>query len=67
MGKFRSKLKRNTKGKNWAHGHSSTANPLNQKHRNRAKSRYFKSNLSLGMYHCYLLLILTLININYIF
>lgn len=48
MGKFRSKLKRHTKGKTWSHGHSSTANPENQKHRDRARSRYFRANLSLG-------------------
>lgn len=48
MGKFRSKLKRHTKGKDWSRGHSSTANPENQKHRNRARSRYFRADLSLG-------------------
>lgn len=48
MGKFRSKLKRHTKGKSWSHGHSSTSNPENQKHRIKAKSRFFQPNLSLA-------------------
>lgn len=50
MGKFRSKLKRHTKGKSWSHGHSSTSNPENQKHRIKAKSRFFQPNLSLGKF-----------------
>lgn len=48
MGKFRSKLKRNTKGKKWAHGQSATSNPENTKHRSKARSRFFQPNLSLG-------------------
>ncbi|XP_005182344.2 RRP12-like protein [Musca domestica] len=47
MGKFRSKLKRHTKGKNWSKGHSSTSNPEQMKHRLKAKSRFFQPNLSL--------------------
>lgn len=50
MGKFRSKLKRHTKGKNWSKGHSSTSNPEQMKHRLKAKSRFFQPNLSLGKY-----------------
>lgn len=53
MGKFRSKLKRHTKGKSWSHGHSSTSNPENQKHRIKAKSRFFQPNLSLGKFFLY--------------
>lgn len=48
MGKFRSKLKRHTKGKSWGHGQSATSNPENKKHRNKARSRFFQPNLSLG-------------------
>lgn len=48
MGKFRSKLKRRSKGKQWAHGQSATSNPENKKHRNKARSRFFQPNLSLG-------------------
>lgn len=48
MGKFRSKLKRNTKGKAWAKGQSATSNPEQKKHRNKARSRFFQPNLSLG-------------------
>lgn len=48
MGKFRSKLKSHTKGKKWTRGTSSTSNPTNQKHRAKAKSRFFQPNLSLG-------------------
>ncbi|CAD7087530.1 unnamed protein product [Hermetia illucens] len=44
MAKFRSKLKRHTKGKTWAKGHSSTSNPENMKHRMNAKSRFFQAN-----------------------
>lgn len=47
MGKFRSKLKRHTKGKSWGHGLSATSNPENKKHRNKARSRFFQPNLSL--------------------
>ncbi|XP_013109377.2 RRP12-like protein [Stomoxys calcitrans] len=47
MGKFRSKLKRHTKGKNWSKGHSSTSNPEQMKHRLKAKSRFFQPNISL--------------------
>ncbi|XP_037936985.1 RRP12-like protein [Teleopsis dalmanni] len=48
MGKIRSKLKRNTKGKTWSKGQSSTSNPEQMKHRLKAKSRFFHSNLSLA-------------------
>lgn len=48
MGKFRSKLKRHNKGKSWGHGQSATSNPENKKHRNKARSRFFQANLSLG-------------------
>lgn len=50
MGKFRSKLKRHTKGKTWGHGQSATSNPEQKKHRNKARSRFFQPNLSLGIY-----------------
>lgn len=49
MSKFRSKLKRHTKGAKWARGQSSTSNPENKKHRNAARSRFFQPNLSTGM------------------
>lgn len=52
MGKFRSKLKRKTKGKHWAHGQSATSNPQINKHRAKARSRFFQSNLSLGKCNC---------------
>uniref|UniRef100_A0A0K8U887 RRP12-like protein n=2 Tax=Bactrocera latifrons TaxID=174628 RepID=A0A0K8U887_BACLA len=48
MGKFRSKLKRHTKGKTWSKGQSSTSNPDQMKHRLKAKSRFFQPNLSLA-------------------
>ncbi|XP_065366328.1 RRP12-like protein [Calliphora vicina] len=48
MGKFRSKLKRHTKGKTWSKGHSSTSNPDQMKHRIKAKSRFFQPNISLA-------------------
>lgn len=50
MGKFRSKLKKNASGKKWARGHSSTSNPESNKHRSKAKARFFQTNLSLGKY-----------------
>lgn len=46
MGKFRSKLKRHSKGKQWGHGQSATSNPEKKKHRNIAQHRFFKKNLS---------------------
>lgn len=49
MGKFRSKLKRHTKGTKWARGQSATSNPENKKHRLAARSRFFQSNLNAGM------------------
>lgn len=55
MGKFRSKLKRRSKGKQWAHGQSATTNPENKKHRNKARSRFFQPNLSLGKFKCSIL------------
>lgn len=52
MGKFRSKLKRHTKGTKWARGQSATSNPENKKHRMAARSRFFQSNLNAGMLMC---------------
>ncbi|KAJ6631724.1 RRP12-like protein [Pseudolycoriella hygida] len=48
MGKFRSKLKRHSKGKLWGHGQSATSNPAKKKHRTKAQSRFFQPNLSLA-------------------
>ncbi|XP_041971628.1 RRP12-like protein [Aricia agestis] len=45
MGKFRSKLKGQTKGKRWQKGQSSNSNPKIQKYREMAKSRFFQENL----------------------
>ncbi|XP_050305349.1 RRP12-like protein [Anthonomus grandis grandis] len=45
MGKFRSKLKGQTKGKRWAKGQSSSSNPETHKYRDQAKSRFFQENL----------------------
>lgn len=45
MGKFRSKLKGQTKGKRWPKGQSSSSNPETHKHRDAAKSRFFQENL----------------------
>lgn len=58
MGKFRSKLKRNGKGKTWSRGESATSNPTQMKHRMKAKSRFFQPNLSLGEFFltCHLML-----------
>lgn len=50
MSKFRSKLKRHTKGAKWARGQSATSNPENKKHRNAARSRFFQPNLHTGMW-----------------
>lgn len=50
MGKYRSNLKSHSKGKRLMRGQTSTSNPTNQKHRSKAKSRFFKPNLSLGAY-----------------
>ncbi|KAH8387862.1 hypothetical protein KR093_009905 [Drosophila rubida] len=47
MGKFRSKLKRHSKGKNWSKGQSAVSNPEQMKHRLKAKSRFFQPNLNL--------------------
>lgn len=49
MGKFRSKLKRHTKGTKWARGQSATSNPENKKHRMAARSRFFQSNVNAGI------------------
>ncbi|XP_046963765.1 RRP12-like protein [Vanessa cardui] len=46
MGKFRSKLKGQSKGKRWQKGQSSNSNPKIQKYREMAKSRFFQENLS---------------------
>lgn len=51
MSKFRSKLKRHSKGAKWARGQSATSNPENKKHRNAARSRFFQPNLNTGMYY----------------
>lgn len=45
MGKFRSKLKGQTKGKRWPKGQSSSSNPETRKYRDQAKSRFFQENL----------------------
>lgn len=45
MGKFRSKLKGQTKGKRWPKGQSSSSNPEIHKYRDQAKSRFFQENL----------------------
>ncbi|VEN57553.1 unnamed protein product [Callosobruchus maculatus] len=45
MGKFRSKLKGQTKGKRWPKGQSSSSNPETRKYRDLAKSRFFQENL----------------------
>lgn len=45
MGRFRSKLKGQTKGKRWAKGQSSSSNPETKKYRDQAKSRFFQVNL----------------------
>ncbi|CAG9126433.1 unnamed protein product [Plutella xylostella] len=45
MGKFRSKMKGQTKGKRWLKGQSSNSNPKTQKYREMAKSRFFQENL----------------------
>lgn len=50
MGKFRSKLKRHSKGAKWARGQSATSNPENKKHRLAAKSRFFQPNLNTGIF-----------------
>lgn len=47
MGKFRSKLKGQTKGKRWPKGQSSSSNPETRKYRDLAKSQFFQE--SLGM------------------
>lgn len=47
MGKFRSKMKGQTKGKRWLKGQSSNSNPKTQKYREMAKSRFFQENLGL--------------------
>uniref|UniRef100_A0A2M4A4V3 Uncharacterized protein n=1 Tax=Anopheles triannulatus TaxID=58253 RepID=A0A2M4A4V3_9DIPT len=48
MGKFRSKLKKKVGGKRWKRGNASSSNPEVNKHRIKAKSRFFQSNLSLA-------------------
>ncbi|KAJ8910882.1 hypothetical protein NQ315_000513 [Exocentrus adspersus] len=45
MGKFRSKLKGQTKGKRWPKGQSSSSNPEIRKHRDLAKHGFFQDNL----------------------
>lgn len=42
MGKFRSKLKGQSKGKRWPKGQSSSSNPETRKYRDLAKSRFFQ-------------------------
>ncbi|XP_052868998.1 RRP12-like protein [Anopheles cruzii] len=48
MSKFRSKLKKKVGGKRWRRGTASSTNPEINKHRTKAKSRFFQSNLSLA-------------------
>ncbi|XP_058825094.1 RRP12-like protein [Topomyia yanbarensis] len=48
MGKFRSKLKKKVGTKRWARGQASNSNPESNKHRAKAKSRFFQANLSLA-------------------
>lgn len=48
MGKFRSKLKKKPGAKRWGRGQSSNSNPETNKHRAKAKSRFFQTNLSLA-------------------
>lgn len=45
MGKFRSKLKGQAKGKRWPKGQSSSSNPETRKYRDSARSRFFQVNL----------------------
>lgn len=47
MGKFRSKLKGQTKGKRWLKGQSSSSNPETTKYRDQARSRFFQPNLGI--------------------
>lgn len=51
MSKFRSKLKRHSKGAKWARGQSATSNPENKKYRYAARSRFFQPNLNTGTYY----------------
>ncbi|XP_050071792.1 RRP12-like protein [Anopheles maculipalpis] len=48
MSKFRSKLKRKDGSKRWKKGSASSSNPQESKHRAKAKSRFFQTNLSLA-------------------
>ncbi|XP_055612832.1 RRP12-like protein [Uranotaenia lowii] len=48
MAKFRSKLKKKVGSKRWARGTASSSNPETNKHRAKAKGRFFQSNLSLA-------------------
>ncbi|XP_053679622.1 RRP12-like protein [Anopheles nili] len=48
MSKFRSKLKRKNGSQRWKKGSASSSNPTESKHRAKAKSRFFQSNLSLA-------------------
>ncbi|XP_066153745.1 RRP12-like protein [Euwallacea fornicatus] len=45
MGKFRSKLKGQTKGKRWPKGQSSSSNPETHKYREQAKRHFFQDDL----------------------
>ncbi|CAG9770255.1 unnamed protein product [Ceutorhynchus assimilis] len=45
MGKFRSKLKGQSKGKRWAKGQSSSSNPETHRYRDQARGRFFQENL----------------------
>ena len=45
MGKFRSKLKRNKSGKALPKGQSSLSNPEINKHRLKARNKFFQPNL----------------------
>lgn len=48
MTKFRSKLKRNASGKKVAKGQSSLSNPEINKHRLKARGRFFQTNMNSG-------------------
>lgn len=50
MTKFRSKLKKKVGTKQVSKGQSSISNPAVTKHRSKAKSRFFQSNLLISKY-----------------
>lgn len=65
MGKFRTKLKGQTKGRRWRKGQSSSSNPSITKHRDLAKGRFFHENLGKRLFlilvELFIIRILTLI------